>query len=257
MSLVTYDKDGAAGVVTLDSPANKNAISTELIDGISEGLRRAYDDDSVRYVVLTHTGNTFSAGADLNEQKSFGATPEKLQVQRGHELGELFRLMLTGEKPIVAAIRGHVRAGGMGIVGACDIALAGPTSTFGLTEVRIGVAPSVISAVLEKRTEPRLLTEMYLRGHTLTPGQAATAGVITRAVDNVDAALAAFDADLKKAAPQGLAVSKRLANRDVVANVEQRTPELAELSAELFMSAQAQAGMRAFLDKKAPPWVVD
>ena len=251
---VNYERRGLAGIVNLASTADRNAISLAMIGEVKAAVQRAYDDEDVRYVVLTHTGNTFCAGADLREQKGFGATPEHLQVRRGLELGDLFSLLLAGPKPVVGAVYGHVRAGGTGLVAACDVVFAGPEASFAMTEVRIGAAPTVTVAVLEERLTPRALAELSMRGNVIDAAEAQRVGLITRVVPDVDEALDSFAADLQAAGPSGLEAAKGLANRRVVDNVARRTPELAVLSARLFMAAEAQAGMRAFLRHEPAPW---
>ena len=107
----------------------------------------------MRVVVLGHTGGTFCAGADLSE--AAGRDPGDLAVDRARDMTHLLRRILESPRPVIAAIDGHVRAGGLGLVGACDIVVAGHTSTFALTEARIGVAPSIISLTLLPKMSPR------------------------------------------------------------------------------------------------------
>ncbi|WP_206336394.1 enoyl-CoA hydratase-related protein, partial [Streptomyces torulosus] len=126
--------------LTLDSPANRNALSADLVRDLSEALAHCAKDDATRAVLLTHTGTTFCAGADLRR-------PPRPEAVVG-----LLRGILDLPKPVVARVTGHVRAGGLGLLGACDITAAGPDATFAFTEVRIGVAPAVISLTLRPRT---------------------------------------------------------------------------------------------------------
>ena len=114
----------------------------------------------MRCVVLGHTGGTFCAGADLSE--AAGREPGELAVDRAREMTRVLRSILELPMPVIGAVDGHVRAGGMGLVGACDIVVAGPASTFALTEARIGVAPSIISLTL-------LAEDVRARGRSLLP----------------------------------------------------------------------------------------
>ncbi|HOW95518.1 MAG TPA: enoyl-CoA hydratase-related protein, partial [Mycolicibacterium fallax] len=132
--LVAYRVEGRAARITLDSPHNRNALSTRLVQQLHDGLREATADPRVRVVVLDHTGGTFCAGADLAEAS--GGTPEEIATGRAQEMTTLLRALLECPRPVIGVIDGHVRAGGMGLVGACDLVLAGPKSTFGLTEAR-------------------------------------------------------------------------------------------------------------------------
>lgn len=158
---------------------------------------------------------------------------------------------------MIAAIDGHVRAGGMGLVGACDIAIAGPKSTFALTEARIGVAPAIISLTLLPKLDPRAAARYYLTGETFDPGRAADIGLVTTAAEDLAAAVDAVATDLAKASPQGLAASKALTTAGVLAGFDRDAERLAQESAALFVSDEAREGMLAFLEKRPPRWVAE
>ena len=142
----------------------------------------------MRVVVLGHTGGTFCAGADLSE--AGGGDPFDMAAARAREMTALLRAIVESPLPVIAAIDGHVRAGGFGLVGACDIAVAGPRSTFALTEARIGVAPAIISLTLLPKMSARAAARYYLTGETFDAAEAAEIGLITMAADDVDAAVA-------------------------------------------------------------------
>ncbi|MEH0521456.1 MULTISPECIES: enoyl-CoA hydratase family protein [Streptomyces] len=230
--------------LTLDSPANRNALSAALVAALRDALDGCGKDDAVRAVVLTHTGNTFCAGADLRD-------PPDPQA-----LVDLFRQLLELPKPVVARVTGHVRAGGLGLLGACDIAAAGPEATFALTEVRIGVAPAVISLTLRPRTDPRALARYYLTGEKFGPAEAARIGLITDAGAEVDAVLEPVLDGLRRASPRALAEAKQLLTTKVLENFDRDAGELTRLSSRLFASADAREGMTAFLERREPGWVL-
>lgn len=166
----------------------------------------------------------------------------------------LLRAILESPLPVIAAIDGHVRAGGLGLVGACDIAVAGPRSTFALTEARIGVAPTIISLTLLPRMTARAAARYYLTGETFDARQAAEIGLITMAADDVDAAVTSLLADVGRGSPQGLAKSKALTTAAVLDGFDHDAERLIEESARLFVSAEAREGMLAFLQKRPPSW---
>ncbi|MBP5892934.1 enoyl-CoA hydratase family protein [Streptomyces scabiei] len=230
--------------LTLDSPANRNALSAALVAELRDALDACGKDDTVRAVVLTHTGSTFCAGADLRDPPDPAA------------LVALLRLLLELPKPVVARVTGHVRAGGLGLLGACDIAAAGPEATFALTEVRIGVAPAVISLTLRPRTDPRALARYYLTGERFGPAEAARIGLITDAGAEVDDVLAPVLDGLRRASPRALAETKHLLTAKVLENFDQDAGELTRLSSRLFASADAREGMTAFLERREPGWVL-
>jgi enoyl-CoA hydratase len=250
--LVTYHADGHVARLALDSPHNRNAMSARLVAQLHDGLRQAATDPAIRAVVLGHTGGTFCAGADLSEAS--GGDPFDAALGRAREMTALLRAIIECPMPVIAAIDGHVRAGGMGLIGACDMVVAGPRSTFALTEVRIGVAPAIISLTLLPRLDPRAAARYYLTGETFNAARAADIGLVTLTADDVHFTVNAITADLEKCSPQGLAASKALTTADVLAGFDRDAERLAELSARLFVSDEAREGMLSFLEKRSPRW---
>ncbi|MFH8518849.1 enoyl-CoA hydratase family protein [Streptomyces gelaticus] len=237
--------DRGITTLTLDSPANRNALSAALVGELSTALDTCAADDTVRAVVLTHTGNTFCAGADLT------APPDP------HALVALMRQIVALPKPVVARVTGHVRAGGLGLLGACDISAAGPDASFALTESRLGLAPAVISLPLLPRIDPRAAARYYLTGERFDAAEAARIGLVTIAAEgDVDQALVPVLDGLRKASPQGLAASKELVTATVLENFDQHAEDLIARSAALFASAEAREGMTAFLERRDPAWVL-
>jgi enoyl-CoA hydratase len=264
-TLVEYagpaDAGGPFARLTLNSPHNRNALSTALVGQLHQGLRDAASDAGVRAVVLGHTGGTFCAGADLSEASgggsaSGGSPPSAfdLAASRARELTALLRAIVESPLPVIAAVDGHVRAGGFGLVGACDIAVAGPRSSFALTEARIGVAPAIISLTLLPKMSPRAAARYYLTGATFGAAEAAEIGLVTLAADDVDAAVRQLVADVSRGSPQGLAASKALTTAAVLEGFDRDADRLTEESARLFVSDEAREGMLAFLQRRAPAW---
>jgi enoyl-CoA hydratase len=245
--LVHLEVEHGIATVTLDSPNNRNALSRQLVAELTGDLQAVGADHDVRAVVLTHTGATFCAGADLSEAATgpmTGTAQALLAVLRIVDLPQ----------PVIARIDGNVRAGGVGLVGACDIAVAGPRSTFAITEARIGLAAAVISVTVLPRLDARSAARHYLTGATFDAEEAQRIGLVTVATDDADAAVATLTADLLKASPQGLVESKRLANRAVREAIDRYGEEMVELSARLFASEEAHEGMTAFLERRPPRW---
>jgi enoyl-CoA hydratase len=209
----------------------------------------------VRAVVLDHTGGTFCAGADLAEAS--GRDLGDVAVGRARELTRLLRRILHLPIPVIGAVNGHVRAGGLGLIGACDIVVAGRASTFALTEARIGVAPSIISLTLLPKMSARAAGRYFLTGEKFDAEEAESIGLITLAADDVDATVAELTAAIGKASPQGLAASKALTTAPILAAFDERADDLTEESARLFVSEEAREGMMAFLQKRPPRWAGD
>jgi enoyl-CoA hydratase len=248
--LVHLAIDGGIATVTLDSPRNRNALSRQLVTELTDRLRAAGAAGDVRAVVLTHTGTTFCAGADLAE----ASTGPMTGTASG--LLALLRLIVDLPRPVIASIDGNVRAGGIGLLGACDIVVAGPRSTFAITEARLGLAAAVISVAVLPRLDERSAARYYLTGATFDAAEAQRIGLVTIATDDVGGAVATLTADLRTASPQGLVESKLLANRSVRDAIERHGDAMVELSARLFASEEAHEGMTAFLERRPPRWSV-
>ncbi|MBX5487793.1 MAG: enoyl-CoA hydratase family protein [Mycolicibacterium hassiacum] len=251
-TLVRYAVDGPVARLTLDSPHNRNALSAELVEQLHQRLTDAVADPEVRAVVLDHTGGTFCAGADLGQ--AAGGDAEQALRANAVQMARLLRRILELRVPVIAAVDGHARAGGLGLIGACDIVVAGPASTFALTEVRIGVAPSIISLTLLPKITARAAGRYFVTGERFGPAEAVQMGLVTVAADDVDAAVAALTDAIAKGSPQGLAAAKALTTASILRGFDEHADELARQTVELFSSAEAREGMRAFLEKRPPRW---
>nr|WP_239116042.1 enoyl-CoA hydratase family protein [Streptomyces sp. SID8499] len=228
----------------MDSAATRNALSAALVGELADALAECGKDGEVRAVVLTHSGTTFCAGADLRDPPD----PDALVA--------LLRQIVALPKPVVARVTGHVRAGGLGLLAACDITAAATTATFAFTEVRIGVAPAVISMTVLPRADPRAVARHYLTGERFDAAEAVRVGLLTAAGDDVDAVLAPVLDGLRKASPQGLAETKRLLTAKVLETIDREAADLTALSARLFSSDQAREGMTAFLERRDAAWAL-
>lgn len=251
-TLVHYAVEGPVARITLDSPHNRNALSRALVDQLRQGLCDASDDSSVRAVVLGHTGGTFCAGADLSE--AGGGDAAETVAENARQLTSVLRSILEMPQPVIGAIDGNVRAGGLGLVGACDIVVAGRNSTFALTEARIGVAPSIISLTLLPKMSARAAGRYFVTGEKFGADEAAQMGLVTIAADDVSATVSGLTAQIAKGSPQGLAASKRLTTAAILQTFDEHAETLTKQSAELFVSDEAREGMLAFLQKRPPEW---
>lgn len=251
--LVHLDLAGRVATVTLDSPGNRNALSHQLVRELSLHMQSAERADGIRVIVLTHTGNTFCAGADLAEAMETGMEQTTRLMLR------LLRLVVELDKPVLALVRGHVRAGGVGLVGACDFALVSEQSTFAFSESLLGLAPAIISLTTRSRMGDRDAARKYLTGAPFDGVEAAHSGLVTEAVpiENLEARLAQLLVDLEKVSPQGLRETKRLLNAELSRRMHTEGDALVQLSARLFASAEALEGITAFRERRPPSWVVE
>jgi methylglutaconyl-CoA hydratase len=240
---------GGIATITLDSPENRNALSARLLEGLTLALEAAVADDAVRVVVLTGAGNTFCAGADLQDPP--GNAP-------GQRFGfpTILQTIVTCAKPVVVRINGHVRAGGMGLVAACDIAVAPDDATFAFSEVRIGVIPAIIAVVCQPVMAPRAFRRHVITGAVFDAAEAQRCGLITTAVPrgDLDAAIAAAAEDLRLAAPGAIARSKSLIDELPRKPIDEQWAWSAGISAVQFQEPDAVEGIGAFREKRTPSW---
>jgi len=248
----TVETHVAAGVmtITLADEERRNALGGQLTSELTAAFRKADTDPDVRAVVLTNTGSVFCAGANLAERSS-ERTPAAVVAPQ-----DLFGHIRRSPKPYVGRIAGHCVAGGMGLAAACDISVAVDDARFGFTEVRLGVAPAVISVVCLPKMRPADARAAFLRGTRFSAADAARMGLINAAVpvDGLDAEVDAIVADLLAGGPGAIAAAKQLLDRVPAMPVDEAFDWTADLSARLFASDEAQAGMAAYLQKRKAPW---
>jgi methylglutaconyl-CoA hydratase len=242
--LVQSTVSAGVATLTLDSPPNRNALSARLLAELAAGLAAAVADDAVRVVVLSHTGRVFCSGADLKETAAGGDLPIT-------SVPAVLEALQASPKPVVARIGGPARAGGIGLLAACDLAVAARSATFAFTEVRLGVVPAVISVPVLPLLAPRAARELFLTGEVFGADRALAAGLLTAVVDDeaLDAEVARYAGMLALGGPGALAATKALL----------RTPPtdyaaMAELSARHFTGAEGREGVAAYAGKRRPSW---
>ncbi|MDP9461465.1 MAG: enoyl-CoA hydratase-related protein [Actinomycetota bacterium] len=247
--LLTVDVSHGVATLTLDSPANRNALSRAMRSQLRAALTDALADDGVRVVVLDHTGRVFCSGMDLSEAAGSGAEDQGVR-----EFPELLSIIWSAAKPVVAVVRGPARAGGVGLLAACDVVVAEASATFAFSEVRLGVVPAVISAVVLPRMVPHVAHRLMLTGQVFDAETAARGGLVDLVVPDadVDGEVRAQLVHLTAGAPSALAATKRLLR---ARNPDLRFDDLLELSARFFAGEEGQEGIAAFREKRPARWV--
>jgi methylglutaconyl-CoA hydratase len=244
--------EASAGVATLimDQPDTRNALTPELLEGLGVGFDRALADRSVRVVVLTNNGPAFCAGADLSGRSNPAVKPKIA-------LDEVLAAMLDSPKPVVGRVAGHCMGGGVGLAAACDLSVAHSGVRFGFTEVRLGVAPAIISVVCLPKLRRSDALELFLTGERIGAARAAEVGLITSAVpeEALDATVAELVAKLTAGGPGALAAAKKLVFDVPGTDRAAAFQWTSELSRSLFASEEAAEGMAAFRDRRSPSWV--
>ena len=249
MSLIEHAVTGGVMTITLNDESRRNALSDELLGELVAAIDAADDDPEVRVVIVTNSGTVFSAGANLRERSSTGAAPVALS--------ELFLRIRDSPKIFVGRIAGHCVAGGGGLAAVLDISVAVDTATFGFSEVRIGVAPAIISVVCLPKMRFAAAQSAFLRGQRFGAQEAAHAGLITTSVplESLDLTVREIVNDLLAGEPQALASTKKLLYTVPTLSLHEAFDWASQLSGELFASDEAKEGMSAFLEKRQASWV--
>jgi len=250
---VLYEVADAVATVTLNRPDQRNVLNAESLGPLLEALRAAAADDAVRVVVLTGTGNTFCAGADLRAAASapagFAGSGPRLTVQ-------VLEALLDHPKPTVARVQGHVAGGGNGLVAACDLAVAVQDARFAFSEVRVGVAPAVISVVCLRVMPPREAAELMLTGERVDAARALRTGLLSAVVPpgELDDTVSRWVGQLRLGGAGAVAATKELLRRVPAMSRDAAFAYTSELSATLFAGPEAAEGMAAFVQRRPPSW---
>jgi enoyl-CoA hydratase len=245
MTLLRLDIDREVATITLDSQHNRNALSRQLLDELHRALDKA-EEVEARAIVLTHAGPAFCSGADLRERSS--GPPDS-----GPMVAALERLMDT-ERPTIAAVRGAVRAGGIGLMASCDLVVVDASVDFALTEVRIGVAPAIIAVPILRRVAPGRIAAAMLTGERFDAAQARDIGLVTHVTSDVVETVDEICDGVRRGAPDAVAATKRLLASVPGTDRATAFSEMRALSERLFSSADAAEGMAAFAERRAPRW---
>jgi methylglutaconyl-CoA hydratase len=253
MALVRSVTVAGVTTLTLDSPANRNALSTPLMRELLDALGEALTDHDVRVVVLSHTGPVFCSGADLKETaeaRASGRVPAEM-------IADVLAALWEFPKPTVARVAGPARAGGLGLIAAADIAVCTREASFAFSEVRLGVIPAVISATVLPRLAPRAATELYLTGDVFDGVRAAEIGLVTAAVpaEELDGKVRGYCESLVLGGPLALAGTKQLLRRTPTGPIRAELADLSARSAGYFRSAEGREGVAAFREKRPANWI--
>ena len=246
-SATTLEVAAGVATITLNRPESRNALSADLVDGLADHLAATAADPEVRVLVLTNAGTVFCAGADLKGDRGRPATAWSTSSS----------CILDSPKPVIGRIAGHCMGGGVGLAAACDISVVADDARIGFTEVRIGVAPAIISVVCLPKMRRADASELFLSGERITATRAVEVGLLNRAVpaDDLDAAVADVVDKVVAGGPLALAACKRLVAEVPDLDRADAFAMTAELSASLFASDEAAAGIGAWRDKSDAPWI--
>lgn len=263
MTLLQCDQIGRVALIQLNRPEARHALSLELMGELQEALRSADSQESVGAIVLSATGSkVFCSGADLS--LSFDPNkplPEMHAIRQ--EIAALFTLPRTLSKPVIGAAGGHVLAGGVGLLLSCDLAVAAAHAQLSLPEVKRGLMPMMVMALLKEHVGHKRALEWCLTGHTLTAAQAESFGLINRvlnaSLESPNEALFLEEAvryaeDIAGFSPLALKLGKRAFYRQSEFNFEGAIDFMVSQLSLIASSEDAKEGIAAFFEKRPPIW---
>lgn len=257
---ILVSRTGTVATITLNRANVHNAFDDALIADLTRALLDCELDANVRAVVLTGAGASFSAGADLNWMRSMAEASEAENRADALRLATLMRTLNFLDKPTIARVNGSAYGGGIGLVACCDIAIGVEGAKFSLSEVKLGLVPAVISPYVIGAIGMRQARRYFVGGEVFDAATAARIGLLHECVaaDVLDATVDRIVHFLGKGGPDAQAEAKQLAlriggcTREAAERID---AENAQLIAHLRVSAEGQAGLAAFLEKRAPEWV--
>lgn len=257
-SFLTERQDGGVVWLTLNRPEVHNAFDDRLIAALTDQLEELGQDETVRVVVLTGAGRSFSAGADLNWMRRTATYTEDENLADARALARLMTTLDRLPKATIARVNGAALGGGVGLVACSDIAIASDEALFGTTEVRLGLIPAVIGPYVVAAVGQRPARRLMLSGERVSAAEAMRMGLVHHAVhhDDLDRAVARMVGEFLKCGPEAVAVAKRLIHDVAGRPVDDRlTDETARRIAAMRASAEGKDGIAAFLEKRKPGWV--
>jgi enoyl-CoA hydratase/carnithine racemase len=253
-SVIEYDVRDARATITISEPERRNPLTNAAMDEVQRAVRAADSDPDVRVIVLTGAGKSaFSAGGDLGS--GFMDDPLRQHASRG-ALADLFRQLRRCGKPTIARVNGHALGGGFGLAAACDIVVAVEDALLGTPEMRVGLWPMMITAVLAPIVPQKALFEMMATGRRISAHEGHALGVVSRVVarDDLDTVVDAIAAELISLSPSTMAIGKHafyaVADMDFDAALDHLQMGLTAVG----MTEDAAEGVAAFTEKRPAKW---
>ena len=259
MSLIEVVREGPVARVWLNRPEAHNAIDYDLGAELSAALHALAHDEGVRVVVLGGRGPSFCAGADIGAMKTMAGASFEQNLADAGKLAGFFAALGEFPKPVVGRIHGNVLGGGVGFVCGCDIAVSSDDATFGLTEVRLGILPGIISPYVIRRLGDRAARELMLTGERFDAATALRVGLVHHVAPagQLDAKVDERVGELLKGGPDAQHRVKRVLELWADSTWEEYLASLPRTLAEVRSGAEAREGLAAFLEKRKPRWRAD
>ena len=249
--------DGPVARVWMNRPDARNAFDGLMTTELRKTLFDLRTVDSVRVIVIGGRGPAFCAGADLQWMKATVAFSREENLAEAQALADLFFTVYESPKPVIARVHGAALGGGAGLVAACDIPIAALGTQFGFTEVRLGIIPAVISPYVVSKIGESAARELFMTGERFEAVRASEIGLVRQAVpeEDLDQAVELRLSEILQCGPRAVAEAKALIREVAWRRVEDVQRYTVERIAEIRVSAEAQEGMKAFLEKRKPYWI--
>jgi methylglutaconyl-CoA hydratase len=259
MTTIHVAKEGAVARVTLARPEVRNAFNAEMIGELRDAFTALSADPQVRVVVLAGEGKTFSGGADVNWMRAALELGYEANVADAEAMSDMFRAIDRCSKPVIGRIHGAALGGGTGLTAACDIAIAADDTTFGFTEVKLGIIPAVISPFVLAKIGQSHARALFLTGERFSAKHALAIGLVHQVVDedDLDKTIERLARELLSAGPTAAAAAKTLIARVSAATYDETRNITATMIAKQRTSDEGQEGLRAFLERRPASFVVD
>lgn len=250
-------REGAVLEVRLNRPAKRNAFNGTVVDELKAFFTAVNDDAAARVVVLSGNGKSFSAGADLGWMTEQAELPKADNAAGARHMAEMFLSIARCAKPVVVRIHGHALGGGSGLTAAADVAISTDTTMFGLTEVKLGIVPAVISPFVMQKIGAGRARALFLTGERFDGREAERIGLVHKAVpeEQLDAEVQRVVGELLSSGPAAVASAKQLIQSVGPLTLEDAIPVTADWIANLRSTSEAKEGMSAFLEKRKPNWM--
>lgn len=242
---VVLDVTARVAIITLNSPQTRNALSSDFLEELRGVIELAGESDS-RVIVLAHTPPVFCSGLDL-KQVAGGSIDLS-------GLTQVIRALRQVRQPTIAVLTGAVRAGGLGIMAACDLVVVTPTVTFAFTEVKLGAVPAAISVPILARVAWPSVVSAFITGEEFDSTRALAIGLVSHVSDDPHETAQGLVTSICAAGPEAVATTIQILRRAANDAYEMKLDEMRQLSERVFESVEAQEGIAAFLEKRPPSW---
>jgi len=243
--------------ITLDRIEKKNALNDEMVDALKLQFKRAFDDETIKIIVLEANGDVFSAGADLEYLQKLQQNSLAENEADSSSLAELFQMIYEGPKVVIAAVQGHAIAGGCGLATVCDFCFAAEDAKFGYTEVRIGFIPAIVSYYLTRKIGETKSKELLLTGALITAEQAQKIGMINYVVkgNELKMEVETFANQIAlNCSAQALDKTKELIRTVQSLDTHTAMEYAAQMNAKARATEDCKKGISAFLNKEKVQW---